>query len=45
MKALDFELHVLAQLLIESTQRFIHEDDRRVVDDATSERDALLLTA
>ena len=45
MDALDLELHLVAQLLVERAERLVHQDDRRAVDEAARERDALLLAA
>ena len=45
VQLLDLELHVVAQLLVERAERLVHEDDRRPVDQAARERDALLLAA
>ena len=42
---LDFELHVLAQLLVEGAERFVHEDKRRFEHQRAGESDALLLAA
>src|SRR3712207_617809 len=45
MQLLDFNLHVFTQLLVKSAEWLVHEDDRRLVDEGASERDALLLSA
>ena len=42
---LDFDLQTLAQLLVERTQRLIHQKDRGVVNDRARECHALLLPA
>jgi len=39
------ELHLVAQLLVERTERLVHQDDRGAIDDAARQRDALLLAA
>ena len=44
-RRLEFELHFLAQLLVQCAQRFVHEDDCRIVDQAAGDGDALLLAA
>ncbi len=41
----DLGLHLLAQLLVERAKRFVHQHDRRLVDDASGQRHALLLSA
>jgi hypothetical protein len=45
MNALDLELHLVAQLLVERAQGFVHQDDRGAIDNATRQRNALLLAA
>ena len=45
VQAPDLELELLAELLVERAERFVHEDDGRSVDHAPGERDALLLAA
>ena len=45
MDALDLELHVIAQFLVERAERFVHQNDRGPVDHAARERDPLLLAA
>jgi hypothetical protein len=42
---LDLDLHGLAELAVERRERFIHQDQRRLIDKASSQRDALLLAA
>ena len=44
LKALELELHLLAQLEIERTQRLIEQQDLGPVDQGTGDSDALLLT-
>ena len=39
----DFELHLLAQLLVERAERLIHQHDVRIEDQRPCNRDALLL--
>ncbi len=45
MKPLDLDLHMLAQLLVERAERFVHQDDRGLVDEAAGKGHALLLPA
>ena len=43
MNMLDLILHLLAQVFIQSTQRFIHQDKMRLKDKGPGQCDALLL--
>ena len=43
MQLPDLELHLLAQLLVQGTQRLVHEDQLRLEDQRAGDRDALLL--
>ena len=43
VQALDLELHLVAELLVESSEGLIHENEVRVVDEAPSDSDPLLL--
>ena len=45
MDALDLELQPFAQLLVERAERLVHQQQRRIEDDGTGERHALLLAA
>ncbi|MPL94881.1 hypothetical protein SDC9_41040 [bioreactor metagenome] len=45
VQRLDLELHVLAQLLVEGAERFVHQHQLGVEDQGPGERDALLLAA
>ena len=45
MEVLDFELHFLAQVLVQRAQRFVHQQHARVVDGGARQGDALLLSA
>src|SRR5208282_4457728 len=45
VKALYLELHILAQLLVERTQRLVHEEHARIEDDGARKGHALLLAA
>jgi len=45
VQVLDLELHVLAELLVEGAERFVHQHELRLKDKRTGERDALLLAA
>jgi hypothetical protein len=42
---LDFVLHLLAQLLVERAQRFVHQHEFRIEDQSARHGHALLLTA
>jgi hypothetical protein len=44
VQSLDLDLHLVAELLVERTQRLVHKDHGGFVDGATRQRDALLLT-
>ncbi len=44
LDGLDLDLELVTQLLVQGTERFVHEDDRRAVDQRPAERDPLLLT-
>src|SRR3989442_2276569 len=43
--ALELDLHLLAQVLVQCSERLVEQEDVRVEDEATCERDALLLAA
>src|SRR5207253_6766463 len=43
--ALELDLHLLAQVLVQRSERLVQQEDVRVEDEATRERDALLLAA
>jgi hypothetical protein len=45
LERLEFRLHRQAQLEIEGTQRFVQQQDGRLVDQRARDRDALLLPA
>ncbi len=45
LDALQLELHLLAQLHVERTQRFVEQKHARVVDERSTERDPLLLAS
>ena len=45
MQPLELELHALAQLEIERTERLVEQEHVRLVDDRAGERHALLLAA
>src|SRR5918993_212096 len=45
VKMLDLELHLLAQLLVERAERFVHQHQRRLVDQGPRDGDPLLLPA
>ena len=45
LKGLELELHLLAQLEIEGSQRLVEQEHRRVVDQGPGEGDPLLLPA
>ena len=45
LQATDLELHGLAQLAVERTERLVEQQQPRVEDDGTGQRDALLLAA
>src|SRR5262249_14593993 len=45
MEAAELDLHMLAQLLVERGERLVHEEDARLEDDGSGERDALTLAA
>ena len=45
MQLADLELHLLAQLLVQSAQRLVHEDQLRLEHQRARHRDALLLAA
>ena len=45
MDAADFKLDLLAQLLVQGRQGFIHQQHRRIVNQGAGKRDALLLPA
>ena len=42
---LDLELKLVAQLLVESAERLVHQDDMRLENEGACKRDALLLAA
>ena len=45
VQALDFELHMLAQLLVQGAKRFVHQDQLGIEHQRAGQRDALLLAA
>ena len=45
MDAFDFDLHLLAQVLVQRAERFVEQHDIRVEDEAARQRNALLLAA
>ena len=45
MQPLDLDLHRLPQLAVERAERFVHQDQRRPIDQAACQCDALLLPA
>jgi hypothetical protein len=45
LQALDLDLHVLAQLLVERAERLVHQKCTRIEHQCPGQRDALLLTA
>jgi hypothetical protein len=45
VNALDLELQLVAQLLVQGAERLVHQNEIRVVDQAAGNRDALLLAA
>ena len=45
LKRLELELHLLAELQVERSERLVEEQDARAVDERAGERDALLLAA
>ena len=45
MKALDFGLHLLAQVLVECGERLVEQQQLRLEDDRPRQGDALLLAA
>ena len=45
MDALDLDLHLLAQILVERAQRLVEQEHIRIENEAARERDTLLLTA
>ena len=45
LQPLQFDLHFLAQLLVERRERLVHEQQRRTVHDGAGESDPLLLPA
>jgi len=45
MQALQFDLHLLAQILVERRQRLVHEQETRFEDDGARQRHALTLAA
>ena len=45
MQALELELHLLAQILVERAERFVHQQQVRVEHQCARQRDALLLAA
>ena len=45
MDALDFDLHLLAQLLVERAERLVHQQQARRRNQGARHRDALLLAA
>ena len=45
MDVLDLVLHLLAQLLVERAERFVHQDELGIEDQGAGDRHALLLAA
>ena len=45
LQALELQLHLLSQLEVQRAERFIQQEDARIVDDGAGDGDALLLSA